>query len=256
MTDEFEKIKKFWDKRAKKYPLPYDESVYKRTILVLGKIKELGCKFKNKRVLEIGAGTGVYTLPISKEAKEIVAIDPSDEMLKILTEQIKIHNITNVEVYKNFWQEIDIDKLKFRKNFDIVLSAMTPAVKTTEDLIKMENCSKNWCIYIGWGRKRENLLKSEIFRLHGIDFKPPNGVLKIYKILNEIGRKPYLEFFETSWQWQGTIEEALEDIENFLELQKVKPDTKKILDILNSKFPKGIVTHETNAEQGFLVWTV
>lgn len=249
-----EKIKKFWDRRAKKYPLPYDESVYSRTIYVLERIKTIGCSFSEKEVLEIGAGTGVYTLPISKIAKRVVAIDPSDEMLKILKEQTKIYNVTNIEIFQNFWQDIDIDKIGFRKNFDIVLSAMTPAIKTEEDIIKMENCCKQWCIYIGWGSKRENTVKSEIFRSHGLNLKPPGGVLSIQKILNQIGRKPHLEFYETTWRWQGNIEEAIEDISAFIEIQDVKPDKEKIRIMLKEKFPDGNVLHTTYAEQGFLVW--
>ncbi|MCX8034400.1 MAG: class I SAM-dependent methyltransferase [Thermodesulfovibrio sp.] len=253
---DYEKIKKFWDKRAKKYPLPYDESVYPRTLSVLEKIKKVGCSFKDKYILEIGSGTGVYTLPIAKEAKKVVAVDPSDEMLKILKEQTMIYDVVNIETYKNFWHEIDIDRTGFRKKFDIVLSAMTPAIKTLEDIIKMENCSKKWCIYIGWGRKRENTIKSEIFKFHGVDLKPPSGVLMIQNILNEKGRKPHIEFYETSWQWKGSIEEALDDISGFLELQNIKPNKEKILEILNKHFPDGKVVHTTYAEHGILIWEV
>lgn len=253
---DYEKIKKFWDKRAKKYPLPYDESVYPRTLSILEKIKKVGCSFKDKYVLEIGAGTGVYTLPIAKEAKKVVAVDPSHEMLKILTQQTIIHYVENIEIYKNFWFEIDIDKLGFRKNFDIVISAMTPAIKTLEDIVKMESCSKKWCIYIGWGRKRENKIKSEIFKLHGVELKPPSGVLMTQKILNEIGREPLIEFYETSWQWEGSIEEALDDISGFLEMQNIKPNKEKILEMLNRYFPDGKVLHTTYAEHGMLIWEV
>ncbi len=256
MMQKVEKIKTFWNKRAKKYPRPYDESVYSRTLYVLERIESLGCVFSGKEVLEIGSGTGVYTLPISKVAKRVVAIDPSDEMLKILKEQTIIHNAKNIEIFENFWQDIDIDKKGFRKNFDIVMSAMTPAIKAEEDLIKMESCSRQWCIYIGWGRKRENTVKSEIFKAHGLELKPPGGLLLIQKILNQLGRESHIEFFETSWKWQGSIEEAIEDISAFIEMQEFTPDREKIKIMLKEKFPDGNVLHTTYAEQGFLLWKV
>lgn len=253
---QYDKIRKFWDKKAKKYPLPYDASVYQRTIYVLDRIRKMGCSFFQKEVLEIGAGTGVYTIPIAKESKRIVAIDPSDEMLNILIEQTKLYNIGNIEIIKAFWQEIEIEERKFKKAFDVVISAMTPAIKTEEDLVKMEDCSKKWCIYVGWGRKRENKIKAEIFRIHGLELKPPQGVLRINEILTKMGRHTHLEFFETSWQWRGCIEEAIEDISSSIELKDRRPKRNEIYEFLKNKFPNGNVTYTTFAEQGFLLWEV
>lgn len=253
---ENEKIRVFWNKRAKKYPRAFDKSVYKRTLYVLERIQQAGVSFDNKRVLEIGIGTGVYGLPIAMKAKYVVGLDCSEQMLNILKEESKKHHISNIEIYTAFWHEVDIDKMVWRAAFDIVLAAMTPAIKTREDVLKMEACSKKWLVYVGWGRKRENILKQEIFRLHGTELKIPGGVLMLRNILEELGRKPYCEFYETSWDWQGSIEEALDDVSSFLEAQGINPDKEKILKVLEKYAQNGKIKHTTHAEQGFLVWSI
>lgn len=247
-------VKEFWDRKAKKYSRPFEKDVYDKTLRLLKTLESKGVQFKDSRVLEIGSGTGIYTLPIAKKAKYVVAIDCSEEMIKVLNEEAEKNDIKNIQILQAFWHEIDIDKYGFRKNFDIVFAAMTPAVKTKDDILKMEECSKNWLVYIGWGRKRDNALKREIFSLHGVEFKPPGGVVMICKILQELGRDFYYEFFENSWQWTGSIEEAYDDVSAFLELQGVRPDRQKILPILEKYSNRGIITHTTHAEQGFIIW--
>ncbi|MCS7203419.1 MAG: class I SAM-dependent methyltransferase [Thermodesulfovibrio sp.] len=251
---DWKSVKEFWDRRAKKYARAFDSDVYEKTLKILNRIESKGVVFTSSRILEIGSGTGIYTLPLAKRAKEVVAVDCSEEMIKILNEELKKHEIDNVYSIQAFWHEIDIEKYRFYKDFDIVFAAMTPAVKTKDDILKMEDCSRDWLIYIGWGRKRDNDLKKEIFSLHGIEFKVPGGVLMICKILQELGRKFQYEFFENSWQWRGSLEEAYEDVSAFLELHGVKPDKNRIIPVLEKYSKDGIVTHTTYAEQGFIVW--
>lgn len=40
-----------------------------------------------------------------------------------------------------------------------------------------------------------------------------------YDILVRSGRTPSLDYFETSWEWKGPAEDALEDIVCFIEMQ-------------------------------------
>ena len=51
----------------------------------------------NKSVLEIGAGTGKFTIPMSKRQKKIIAVDMSKDMLDKLDDKANnIHNIVTI----------------------------------------------------------------------------------------------------------------------------------------------------------------
>jgi SAM-dependent methyltransferase len=250
------KLKKFWDKKARFYPRPFDEKVLKNTITTLEKIKSKGVSFENKKVLDIGCGTGIYTLPIAREALNVVGIDCSPQMTNVLIKEAEKHNINNVHVHIGFWHEIDVVKMGLKNNFDVVTSFMTPAIRTMEDIRKMDECSKKWCVYIGWGRKRENSLMNQIFDVHNIKFKPPGNAMNTANILKEMRRKFYFEFFETFWEWEGSLQDALEDFSEFIKMQSGNPDRDKILAILKKHENNGKIYHKTHVELGLIIWNV
>lgn len=250
------KNRNFWNMKAKKYPRPFSEKVHPKVINLIERIKRAGVDFKDRRVLEIGSGTGVYTLPMAQEASYVYGIDCSEEMVRILLEEADKNRIGNIHMRIGFWDEMDIDALGLRKGFDLVFTVMTPAIKTREDLLKMEACSRMWLCYVGWGRKRKNPLIEEVFKLHGLELKPPPGALTVYQMLMDHGRSSSLELFEDSWDWEGSIEEALEDLSGLIEMQGLIPVKEKILHVLHQKSIKGCVKHTTYAEEGLIIWEV
>ncbi|MBV9170401.1 MAG: class I SAM-dependent methyltransferase, partial [Chloroflexi bacterium] len=54
-------------------------------------------------VLDIGAGGGRYALPLSLACREVIAVDPSEGMLRVLQESIDEHAVSNVRVVHGRW---------------------------------------------------------------------------------------------------------------------------------------------------------
>src|SRR5512137_448244 len=48
------------------------------------------------RVLEIGAGTGIFTIPIARHCREVIAVDFSRNMLGLLEKKAAAEGITNI----------------------------------------------------------------------------------------------------------------------------------------------------------------
>ena len=91
MTDQDERAKRFWEYKAKRYPLPYEEETLKTTREVIELVKSRGVELKCKRVIDIGCGTGIYTLPIAEEASFVLGLDITLEMLNRLIKLSLIH---------------------------------------------------------------------------------------------------------------------------------------------------------------------
>jgi len=69
------------------------------------------------RVLEIGAGTGLFTIPIARRCREITAIDISPGMLAALHEKAAAQHITNI-----LCRTGDIRSMKPDGTYDIICS--------------------------------------------------------------------------------------------------------------------------------------
>jgi SAM-dependent methyltransferase len=57
-------------------------------------------------VLDVGAGGGRYALPLALEAREVIAVDPSEGMLRVLRESMAAFNIDNIRVVGGRWPAI------------------------------------------------------------------------------------------------------------------------------------------------------
>ena len=68
---------------------------------------------KGSRVLDVGAGTGRMSIPLSKLGYQVTAVDASKEMLKVLREKDTDHKIETCHS--------KLQDLSFDKNYDTVL---------------------------------------------------------------------------------------------------------------------------------------
>jgi SAM-dependent methyltransferase len=252
-----EKIKKFWEMKAQKYPLPLEKGDdLKATESIIAVVKKRGVVLSGKSILDIGCGTGTFALPLAREAAWVKGLDISEFMLAMFKKAITKHGIRNVEALQASWRDLDISVQGFEKAFDIVWTAMSMAVLGKDDLVKMELCAKDWCVYVGWGNKRENALMEEVFKAHGMALRPPPGTKMVFEFLSKMDREPSIDFIETSWQWQGSVDEALEDIAGHIEMERYgkAPDRKIIRDIIKSYAQDDSVRHTTYVEEGIIVW--
>jgi ubiquinone/menaquinone biosynthesis C-methylase UbiE len=56
---------------------------------------------KQEKWAEIGAGTGYFTLPLSRLVSEVIALDISEEMLSLLRQRVDSENIHNIKTIQS-----------------------------------------------------------------------------------------------------------------------------------------------------------
>jgi FkbM family methyltransferase len=59
-------------------------------------------------VLDIGAGTGAWTVFLAQIARQVTALDPSPAMLRVLRENVAEAALTNVTIVDGGWPEADV----------------------------------------------------------------------------------------------------------------------------------------------------
>jgi hypothetical protein len=59
-------------------------------------------------VLEIGAGTGVFTLPLSEKVASMTVVEPSPSMIRILDQKLRLAGRKNVTIVQSRWEDADI----------------------------------------------------------------------------------------------------------------------------------------------------
>ncbi len=111
-------IGKRFDQVANRYDTP---DKIKRSEKFVKKLLELIPIDKNFKVMDIGAGTGLVDIILSKYVGQIYAFDLSEGMLKVFEEKIKKNGIKNIKIFKKDVLNEDFPE----KDYDLVITSMT-----------------------------------------------------------------------------------------------------------------------------------
>ncbi|EPA1554760.1 class I SAM-dependent methyltransferase [Campylobacter lari] len=151
-----------WNKKAKSYAR-YSSNlneIQKATFAKLGSLQ-------GKSVVDIGCGSGVWTLHLAQKAKDVLGVDSSSAMLEILQDDAKTHAISNIKTlnldFENFYKDN-------KKKFDIAFLSMSPALQNEKDYqIFLNLASKK--VYLGWASRRKSSFLDPIFEHFNTHFK-------------------------------------------------------------------------------------
>lgn len=151
-----------WNKKAKSYAR-YSSNlneIQKTTFAKLGSLQ-------GKSVVDIGCGSGVWTLHLAQKAKDVLGIDSSSAMLEILQEDATTHAISNVKT-------LNLDFESFYNNhnmkFDLAFLSMSPALQNEKDYQAFLNLAPKK-VYLGWASRRKSSFLDPIFEHFNTHFK-------------------------------------------------------------------------------------
>lgn len=62
-------------------------------------------------VLEIGAGSGVVTVPVAKLAKKVIAVEIDPDLCAVLDKELELEDLDNAQIFKMDFLEFDLTSL-------------------------------------------------------------------------------------------------------------------------------------------------
>ncbi|MBO4915830.1 MAG: class I SAM-dependent methyltransferase [Oscillospiraceae bacterium] len=138
-------------------------------------------------VLDVGAGMGGYALELARHCKSVTALDVSEPCLGVLRERAKQCGLDNVSTVCGAWEEYSAPE-----RFDMVFSAMCPAICNTEELRRMEAASADRCCLITV--MRGSVDKHRRAMMTELNIRPSGGMvteaIHYYNALYLMGRRP------------------------------------------------------------------
>lgn len=133
----------FWNEKAKTFPR-YEEGDQTYEAGVLRTIRAHGVDFRGRSVLDVGCGSGMYTIHLAKEARQVTAVDVSERMLRILREDAGAQRLDNITYVRSEWLEFPDGT-----TYDIVFCSMTPAIHDDASRSKLLRHAKGWIVFMG-----------------------------------------------------------------------------------------------------------
>lgn len=249
---------RIWDRAAERYgdlPIPsFGENYFlqeiERSIALTDEIQ----------TLDIGCGSGVYSMALAPRVGKAVGVDISPNMIAYANNRAKKLGIRNTEFRCMEWSGADIDALGFRGTFDVVFAHMTPAISDFHALDKLNACSRNLCL-MERPTRRKNSVQDEAFRLVGIPQSEESyygDLPKIFSYLWYTGACPQFYYHEEVWDQKRSVEDMVHWVTDRARL--VKPLSEKeaavIREYVSSLASEGMVSEYTTTTKVLTVWKV
>lgn len=226
--------KELWEEKALTYPSFKKNG--KLENLVLDKIENYGFKFKDNEILDVGCGSGIYTLNMALRGAKLTGLDISSNMLEKLkisaqNEGLEVKTILND--FPNFAKENE-------KKFDIVTSFMSPAINSYEAKEALFNIPKKGFVTLGWN-SRSSSIGDEVFKKYGVKKDRIRQAVIIKDMIKSKNLDFKNEIIADSWSKTLDLEDTLDKQLWHLKTNKVFPPKDELREFL-----KGFCDEEGN----------
>ena len=208
-TDEKEAV---WDRISESYDLGIS-SDERRVVLAIERLEKLGAFREDTVALDIGSGTGAYTLALARKCKTVYALDSSPGMQEILRRKAQRNALTNIISIQSDWRTVRPNELPGR--FDIVLSSLNTGINDFDSLVKMNSVSCGYCCYITPHGNTAHSSRADFQRIlfgRTLHTAGGNDIIHAFNIIYGLGYRPELTYAPCEWARTQTPAEALEAV--------------------------------------------
>ena len=208
----------FWDSRAKRFAkrLPASsvagDPLYRRLRQATG---------RRSTVLDVGAGTGRFTVALAPRVASVTAVDPAERMLDVCRRQAAKLGLTNVALVHAKWEDADVEPA------DVAFSSyVVTLVPDAARFLARLDAAATERAFLYLGAYTADAIMDPLWRhFHGTSRKPGPTYLDAVDVLRELGCKPQIEVVEVTTRGRfKNVADAAKDYRDQLCL----PDTPEI----------------------------
>ena len=208
-------------------------------------------------LLDIGAGTGKWSVLAAPYAKKITALDPSKAMQAVLKEKIDEMKITNIDIFTGAWPEDDPGP----HDFILASHSMYGIADFPLFVTRMCDTARKGCILVMRAPFADSVMAKAAMQVWGQPYDSPNFQIA-YNIL--LGMDIYPDvIMEADGTWPAwtsdSFEAAMEDIKLRLDLEDTADHDVFLRELLArhlTKQPDGSYVWPAGNRSALLYWDV
>jgi len=170
---------------------------------------------ENSTVLDIGAGSGRWTIPLAKKCALVTAVEPSSEMRDILKENIVSSRLNNVRILENTWEQVETEM----HDFAVSAHSIYGSPDFAGFVHKMQQHTRAGCYLVLRLPPADGVMAELNSVIYGTVHDSPNAVIA-YNALYEMGIYAGVQIEPEIYPWKNdTLEEAFLRAKRHLRLE-------------------------------------
>ncbi len=224
----------FWDRRARGYHRSTRDTVahdpfYLRLCQVVT---------PQTTLLDVGAGTGRFTLALAPQVQHIIAVEPNAAMLDYLRKDASERELTNISFVQTTWQDAPND---LQADIVICSHVLYPILDIGPFLEKLQVAARSTC-YIYMRATHLDALTAPIWKhFHSEERRLPPGYIDAVDVLYEMGIYANVETVKIQSSLRfPSLDVATEELVE----QLILPDDEKTRDELRNMLGNWLVERD------------
>jgi SAM-dependent methyltransferase len=135
-------------------------------------------------VLDVGAGTGRFSLALAPYARQVIAVEPNAAMLAYLRQELATAGLTNLVTLQSRWEDAPAD---VRADIVVCSHVLYPILDLVPFLEKLDAVSGQTC-YLYLRATQLDMLTAPLWRhFHGDERRLAPGYIHALDVLYELG---------------------------------------------------------------------
>ena len=155
---------------------------------------------RRSTVVDVGAGTGRFSLALAPRVHQVVAVDPSRAMLGVLRRNAKERGINNIRVVESSWQDVPLAPAgpEAVPAADVVVcSYVLPLIAEADAFLAKMDAACRGRAFVSMNASSGDALLEPFWRhFHGRPRRPAPTYLDLAAILRDLGLQPEVEVVE------------------------------------------------------------
>ena len=146
----------------------FSEEGKQRSERIMNWIENQGVEFEGLSILDIGAASGIFTIPFAEKGAIVTAVEPSELLVSLMKETIPTALESNIEIVKERYEEIAIEDKGWEKKYDFAFASMCPAMSDWETIEQAINCARKYVYISTMAGQKEHTLMDELKDVLGV----------------------------------------------------------------------------------------
>lgn len=218
----FEKWAQHFNKQS------FTQESQQRTKRIMDWIERQTGAFSNLSILDVGAASGVFSVPFAKEGATVTTLEPSPILHEMLQENAHHYGVTLETIHQSF-EDARKEELG---HHDLVFASMCPAVTTWEAVNKAIDIAQKYVYVSLIAGPKENSIVDEVVAFLGETSQAMTADMYYLLQLLYVNDYTYETLIERHTQHNDrTLDDVMQQLPQWLKEVEVELDTQQLASV-------------------------